>query len=85
MADLRARIERAWNRPASARPGIRCLVDVQQVPGGTVTDVSVGECNGDAAVVESIKIAVYKASPLPAPPDPTLFERRLRLVFSPDG
>ena len=56
-----------------------------QVPGGTVTDVRVGECNGDAAGVESIKLAVLKASPLPAPPDPSLFQRMLHLEFNPDG
>jgi colicin import membrane protein len=85
VADLRAKIERAWNRPSTAKAGIRCVVDVSQVPGGTVTDVRVGECNGDAAVVESIKNAVFKASPLPPPPDPSLIERKLHLVFNPDG
>jgi colicin import membrane protein len=85
VADIRARIERAWLRPPTARPGIRCTVDVSQVPGGTVTDVRVGDCNGDAAVVESIKNAVFRASPLPVPADPSLFERKLHLVFNPDG
>ena len=85
VTDLRARIERAWNRPPTAKAGIRCVVDVTQVPGGTVTDVKVGECNGDSAVVESIKGAVFRASPLPPPPDPSLFERKLHLVFNPDG
>ena len=85
VADIRAKIERAWNRPPTAKAGIRCIVDVSQVPGGTVTDVKVGECNGDAAVVDSIKSAVFHASPLPMPPDPALFERKLHLVFNPDG
>lgn len=85
VAEIQARIERAWNRPPSARVGLRCLVDVVQVPGGTVTEVRIGECNGDAAVQESVKVAVFRASPLPAPPDPSLFERNLRLVFAPDG
>jgi colicin import membrane protein len=85
VADLSARITRSWNRPPTARAGIRCIIDVIQVPGGTVTDVKVGECNGDAAVVESIKGAVFRASPLPMPSDPSLFERKLHLVFNPDG
>ncbi len=85
VADLRAKIERAWNRPPSARQGIRCVVEVTQVPGGTVTDVRVAECNGDAAVVESIKLAVFRASPLPTPPEASLFQRKLHLEFNPDG
>ena len=85
VAELKARIERAWNRPPTARSGLRCVVNVTQVPGGTVTDVHVGDCNGDAAVRQSIVLAVFRASPLPAPPDPSLFERNLTLVFAPDA
>jgi colicin import membrane protein len=85
VAEIQARIERAWIRPPTARPGLRCVVYVTQVPGGTVTNVRLGECNGDAAVQQSITLAVYKASPLPTPPDPSLFERNLQLVFAPDA
>lgn len=84
ISELQARIERAWNRPPTARTGLHCTVFVTQVPGGTVTDVRLGDCNGDAAVQQSITLAVFRASPLPAPPDPSLFERNLRLVFAPD-
>jgi TonB C terminal len=84
VSELQARIERAWNRPPTARTGLKCTVFVSQVPGGTVTAVRLGDCNGDAAVRDSITNAVYRASPLPAPPDPSLFERNLQLVFSPD-
>lgn len=77
------RIQRAWLRPPSARPGIDCVVHVTQVPGGAVTSVKVGECNGDAAVRQSIEDAVLRASPLPPPPDPALFERDLDIRFRP--
>lgn len=76
-------IERNWIRPPSARPGLQCTLYVTQAPGGTVTDVRLGDCNGDAAVRESITNAVYRASPLPAPRDPRAFERRLEIVFKP--
>jgi colicin import membrane protein len=46
--------------------------------------VSIGECNGDQAVRESIEAAVYRASPLPPPPDPALFDRSLKIRFKPD-
>jgi colicin import membrane protein len=49
-----------------------------------VTQVTIGECNGDQAVRESIERAVYRASPLPPPPDPSLFDRNLRINFKPD-
>jgi colicin import membrane protein len=80
---IKARIEHAWIRPPSARQGVDCLVDVTEVPGGQVVNVKVGSCNGDAAVVQSIQDAAYRASPLPAPPDPALFERDLQFEFKP--
>jgi colicin import membrane protein len=76
-------IERNWIRPPSARAGLKCTLFVTQAPGGTVMDVALGDCNGDAAVRESIKNAVFRASPLPAPRDPRAFERRLEIVFKP--
>jgi len=82
-AQLKARIERAWLRPPSARAGIVCELDVTQVPGGEVTNVKLGACNGDQAVRDSIVAAVYRASPLPPPPDPSMFERELQITFSP--
>jgi colicin import membrane protein len=83
ISQIANRIQRAWIRPPSARPGIDCVVHVTQVPGGAVTSVKVGECNGDAAVRQSIEDAVIRASPLPPPPDPALFERELDIRFKP--
>jgi colicin import membrane protein len=82
-AQIQARIQRAWLRPPSARAGINCIVYVTQVPGGEVVNVRLGECNGDAAVRESIQAAAFRASPLPPPPDPALFERNLEIQFKP--
>jgi colicin import membrane protein len=85
-ADLiRARVERAWVRPPSARVGLACEVRVTQVPGGTVTGVRIGQCNGDEAVRQSIEAAVHRASPLPQPTDPALFERELIFNFAPEN
>lgn len=83
VAAIQAAVERAWQRPPSAKPGLSCTVFVNQVPGGAVSNVRLGDCNGDAAVQESIRLAVLKAAPLPKPPDPSLFERNLRLEFAP--
>jgi colicin import membrane protein len=59
-------------------------VRVTQVPGGEVVAAVVSTCNGDEAVRESIVAAVLRASPLPAPPAPELFERTLVIRFRPD-
>lgn len=83
VAQITARIERAWIRPASATVGLKCEVRVTQVPGGAVTGVQVGRCNGDESVRQSIEAAVLRASPLPEPSDPALFERILVINFEP--
>ena len=83
-AAIVARIQRAWIRPPSAQPGVTCIVSVSQVPGGEVTAVRVESCSiNDPALRQSVENAVYGASPLPAPPDPALFERNLELTFAP--
>jgi colicin import membrane protein len=83
IALIEQRIVRNWNRPPSARAGLECEVRVAQAPGGTVLSVQIGQCNGDAAVKQSIEAAVMRSSPLPPPPDARLFERNLVLIFKP--
>jgi colicin import membrane protein len=86
-ASIVAKIERAWIKPGSARPGVTCIVSVSQVlgtQGGEVTGVRVVSCSiEDAALRQSVENAVLAASPLPPPPDPALFERNLELTFAP--
>lgn len=84
IARLRQRITAAWIRPDSARAGLDCLVSITQLPGGEVTDVHVTQCNGDAASRQSIENAVLRASPLPPPGDPSLFDRNLVIRFHPE-
>ena len=80
---LRQKIERNWVQPASSVPGLSCVLSVRQLPGGEVVSVVIESCNGDEAVRRSVEAAVYKASPLPEPEDPSLFERNLRFIFEP--
>ena len=84
IAKLRNRIQNAWIKPPSASVGLDCLVEVTQIPGGEVTSARVTQCNGDAAARQSIENAVYRASPLPDPPDPALFERNFVFRFKPN-
>ncbi len=80
---IQQKVERNWVRPANAEVGLECIVNVRQLPGGEVVDVSIGRCNGDQTVKRSIESAVYKASPLPMPRGPSVFERSLTLIFKP--
>lgn len=81
---IRQKIQRNWVRPPSAVAGLECVVNVRQLPGGEVVGATIGRCNGDDAVKRSIEAAVFKASPLPEPEDPTLFDRNLRITFKPE-
>ena len=81
---IQQQITRNFIRPASAPENLECIVDVKQLPGGQVVNVEIGRCNGDAAVRRAIEAAVNKASPLPSPRNPRVFERDLTLIFRPE-
>jgi len=84
LALIRNRVERNWVAPAGAKLGIECVVHVTQIPGGEIVNVRMGRCNADAVVIRSIEAAVFRASPLPPPTDPSLFDRNLRFTFKPE-
>ncbi len=81
---IQQKIQRNWIQPPSAHPGIECVVNVRQLPGGEVVSVQFASCNGDDAVRRSIEAAIFKASPLPEPANPALFERNLRITVKPE-
>lgn len=83
IALIGQKIERNWIRPPSARDNLECVVSVTQMPGGQVVGVKVDRCNGDDSVIRSVEGAIYSASPLPMPSDPSLFSRKMQLVFRP--
>jgi hypothetical protein len=91
---IQARIERIWSRPrtpvneggAPANPAntveyFRCQVQIVQDVTGTVQEVLLPNCNGSVAWQRSLVLAVQQASPLPAPPSPTVFNRVVTLNF----
>ena len=78
------KISRNFVPPASIPINLECVVDVRIVPGGRVMDAQVGRCNGDEAVRRAVEAAVYKASPLPEPDNPAIFQRDLRITFKPE-
>ncbi|HSG59028.1 MAG TPA: cell envelope integrity protein TolA [Woeseiaceae bacterium] len=84
MFAIQQRISRNWVKPPTATAGIECVVNIKQLPGGDVVSVNIGSCNADSAVRQSIVAAVHRASPLPQPADPSVFDRDIRLIFRPD-
>ena len=80
---IQAHVEQRWYEPPGLAAGLSCTIFVSQIPGGEVVGMRFGPCNGNAAVRQSIENAVRNASPLPAPPEPRLFEREVKLVFTP--
>ena len=82
---IQERIQRSWLRPPDSPEGLSCIVQVSLIPGGEVARVQIVRSSGDPVFDRSVETAVYKASPLPLPPDAALFKhfRDLRLIFKP--
>lgn len=80
---IQQKVRRAWIKPASAPRDLNCEVHVRQNQNGDVLSATVVSCNGDAVVVRSIEAAVKKATPLPRPPNPLLFDADLVFDFVP--
>jgi colicin import membrane protein len=81
IAMIKSHVERQWIKPPGIPAQMECDVDVRQVPGGEVTSVHFASCSASAVVRQSIEDAIYRASPLPAPPSADLFAPLVTLVF----
>lgn len=78
---LRASIERQWKKPPRSVRGGDCVLKLRQDEDGTVLDLNVVSCDGDLLFVRSVEEAVWKASPLPAPPSSEVFDADVELTF----
>jgi len=83
---IKDKVTRNWLRPPGSPGDFTCTVQVSLIPGGDVARAQVVKSCGDAVLDRSVEDAVFKAAPLPVPPDPGLFQylRELNFVFSPD-
>lgn len=83
LGQIRARIDRAWQRPRTAigAPLFQCQVQVDQDHVGRVQEITLLECNGASAWQLSLVHAIQSASPLPAPSNPAVFARHVLLAF----
>src|SRR5690242_9246606 len=85
-AAIQAAVTNNWNRPDNAQTGLRCVLNIAQIPGGDVISVSVGSpCNADPVTRTSIEQAVMKAAPLPYQGYEKVFQRNIKFNFRYDG
>jgi hypothetical protein len=86
MGQVSARIERIWMRPRSVPTdgGFACLVQITQDRAGRVQEITLEKCTDDPRWQMSLVRAINAASPLPVPPDPTVFSNLLRMEFDSD-
>jgi hypothetical protein len=91
---IQARIERIWRRPrtpvnegngreesATADESFQCQPQIIQDARGNVQEILLPRCNGSFAWQRSLVTAIQQASPLPAPPSPSVFSRSVTLSF----
>jgi len=85
-AAIQSAVTNNWNRPDSAQAGLRCTIEITQIPGGDLLNVTVSSpCNADQVTRNSIESAVRKAAPLPYKGYEKVFQRSIRFNFRYDG
>ena len=78
-------VKRQIVEPPNLQGNPTVVFDVVLIPGGEVLTVKLQRSSGVAAYDAAVERAILKASPLPLPPDPTLFQqfRDLHLKIRP--
>jgi hypothetical protein len=87
LGQVQARIERAWMRPRTGIGAQRfsCRARIEQDRQGDVVGINLSGCNGGERWQQSLVGAIRTASPLPPPPDPSVYADRLSLTFASEG
>ncbi|MCW5584401.1 MAG: cell envelope integrity protein TolA, partial [Gammaproteobacteria bacterium] len=74
-------ISEHWVIPTQANKHLYCELMIRVAPGGMVLEVQVTRTSGDPSLDSSARAAVLKASPLPVPSDPGVFEAFRQFVL----
>jgi hypothetical protein len=87
LGQVQARIDRAWMRPRTeiGAPQFSCRARIEQDRRGDVVRVDLDHCNGSLRWQQSLVSAIRTASPLPAPPDVSVYADILWLSFVSEG
>ena len=62
-AIIQMAVQQVWNRPPSARNGMRAILQISMLPTGELLDVRITESSDDPAFDRSAENAVYGAAP----------------------
>jgi TonB C terminal len=84
LGQVQARIERAWMRPRTeiGAPRFSCRARIEQDRQGELVSIKLDHCDGSERWQQSLVSAIRTASPLPAPPDPSVYADTLWLTFA---
>lgn len=80
IGQIHARVDRAWDRPLGEQYPF-CRIRVIQDVRGEVLELFAAECALQEPDREGLLAAIMRASPLPAPPDTSLFVSEFFLEF----
>lgn len=78
---IRQKIQRSFPEWELFSRNLTCKLKVRILPGGVVVGVKVVESSGNSAFDAAAQRATFKASPLPVPEDPDLFQEFKSLTF----
>jgi colicin import membrane protein len=56
-------VQQVWNRPPSARNGMRAVLQIRMLPTGELVEARITDSSGDPAFDRSAENAVYSAAP----------------------
>ena len=80
-AAIQQKVQQNWLRPPGVTGEVKCQVTVEQSHAGDVLSVKLDNSCGSPVLNRSVENAVKRASPLPAPPDPSVFQRLMVFNF----
>ncbi len=86
IAEIQRIVTDNWLRPPTAQTGLRCTLQIVQIPGGEVISAAISSpCNADDATRRSIVAAVERIEALPYRGFEKVFKREIDFIFKYDG
>lgn len=86
-ARILAAIGNQWLIPDGTDRTISCVFNLEVTPAGVVTHAQLITSSGNAALDRAAETAIYKASPLPIPKDPAVYQtfKQFKLKMTPQA
>lgn len=85
VAQVKARIERAWMLSGSQSAPLSCTIQIRQDRNFRVQEITLQDCGSEGSEHLKVVHAVQRASPLPPPPRKELFSSALTITLFLDG